>query len=241
MTTFWQPALTRVDYQRAEASLWRSGRQPLGVPQSTAELGARRPVRNGSTITPTIGDLSVHASMNRIVEGEAAASGMTTPPTITINMSAPAIVNSAEHTETLRTGFAAQWERRSSTTARFQAAKTLDCWPPLQTRHSSSGSSVAPTRPQCWLPRPRVGSSRGCRIGARWGEWLLGMSHNRTWRRGPRTWSPYLPHIPVSSFASDEVGRGHSCIEHESLVLGCGSTGAAGGSPLRWRGVLNVG
>ncbi|MCI2957323.1 amidohydrolase [Agromyces atrinae] len=51
----------------------------------------------------------VLGSVRRIVEGEAAASGMTTPPTITVNMSAPATVNSAEHTEILRASFADAW------------------------------------------------------------------------------------------------------------------------------------
>lgn len=63
---------------------------------------------NIRTIDPEIRD-RVLGSVRRIVEGEAAASGMTTPPTITVNMSAPATVNSAEHTERLRERFAQEW------------------------------------------------------------------------------------------------------------------------------------
>ncbi|NYD67332.1 amidohydrolase [Agromyces atrinae] len=63
---------------------------------------------NIRTIDPEIRD-RVLGSVRRIVEGEAAASGMATPPTITMNMSAPATVNSAEHTEILRASFADAW------------------------------------------------------------------------------------------------------------------------------------
>lgn len=63
---------------------------------------------NIRTIDPGIRD-RVLSSVQRVVEGEATASGMTTPPTITMNMSAPATVNSAEHTETLRASFAGKW------------------------------------------------------------------------------------------------------------------------------------
>ncbi len=51
----------------------------------------------------------VVSSVRRIVEAEASASGMTVPPTITMNASAPATVNSPEHTEVLRDRFAQHW------------------------------------------------------------------------------------------------------------------------------------
>ncbi|UFU08175.1 amidohydrolase [Ruania halotolerans] len=60
------------------------------------------------TIDPEIRD-RVLGSVRRIVEGESTASGMTTPPTITVNMSAPATVNSDEHTERLRERFTDEW------------------------------------------------------------------------------------------------------------------------------------
>lgn len=63
---------------------------------------------NIRTIDPEIRD-RVLGSVRRIVEGEAAACGMTTPPAITVNMSAPATVNSADHTEQLRDRFADKW------------------------------------------------------------------------------------------------------------------------------------
>lgn len=55
----------------------------------------------------------VIASVHRIVEGEAAAAGMTVPPTITSVISGPATVNSAPHVETLRAEFAAAWSAAS--------------------------------------------------------------------------------------------------------------------------------
>jgi hippurate hydrolase len=63
---------------------------------------------NIRTIDPEIRD-RVLGSVRRIVEAEATGSGMTTPPTIEINMSAPATVNSPEHTEKLRERFADKW------------------------------------------------------------------------------------------------------------------------------------
>jgi len=63
---------------------------------------------NIRTIDPEIRD-RVLGSVRRIVEGESVASGMTTPPTITMNLSAPATVNSLEHTEKLRERFVQQW------------------------------------------------------------------------------------------------------------------------------------
>jgi len=63
---------------------------------------------NIRTIDPEIRE-RVLDSVRRIVEGERTASGMTTPPTITMNLSAPATVNSAEHTERLRERFTQEW------------------------------------------------------------------------------------------------------------------------------------
>jgi amidohydrolase len=63
---------------------------------------------NIRTIDPEVRE-RVLDSVRRIVEGERTASGMTTPPTITMNLSAPATVNSAEHTERLRERFTREW------------------------------------------------------------------------------------------------------------------------------------
>jgi amidohydrolase len=63
---------------------------------------------NIRTIDPEIRERVVN-SVRRIVDGEVAASGMTTPPTITMNLSAPATVNSAEQTERLRDRFVQEW------------------------------------------------------------------------------------------------------------------------------------
>jgi len=63
---------------------------------------------NIRTIDPEVRE-RVLDSVRRIVEGERTASGMTTPPTITMNLSAPATVNTAEHTERLRERFTREW------------------------------------------------------------------------------------------------------------------------------------
>lgn len=51
----------------------------------------------------------VLTAVRRIVAAEAAASGMTTEPDITVKISGPATINSPEHTEILRASFAAAW------------------------------------------------------------------------------------------------------------------------------------
>jgi hippurate hydrolase len=63
---------------------------------------------NIRTIAPEVRE-RVLTSVRRIVDAEATASGMVTPPTVTLNVSAPATVNSPEHTELLRARFADKW------------------------------------------------------------------------------------------------------------------------------------
>lgn len=63
---------------------------------------------NIRTTEPELRDRVIGA-VRRIVKAEAAASGMTKPPTIAANASVPATVNSQEHTELLRERFSEKW------------------------------------------------------------------------------------------------------------------------------------